>query len=143
MAAAQLEQAPAELTLVEALAAVRGDGAQRAGDPGDAHGLPDVERPRRAELARAGQRVDEMAGQRQHDGGGEALGGQLDRRGQDVVEGQPPVALVQGEPAVDRAGHLHAADVTSQRHGRHPLGAHPGRVGPRTGPPDGQECLGR
>ena len=35
------------------------------------------------------------------------------------AEGQPAVALVQGQPAVDGAGHLHAADVTAQRHGRH------------------------
>ena len=84
-----------------------------------------------------------MAGQRQHDGGGEALGRQLDRRRQHLVEGQPPVALVQREPAVDRAGHLHAADVAPQRHGGHPLGAHPGRVGPGAGPPDGEERLGR
>ncbi len=99
--------------------------------------------PVRAELARAGQCVDEVAGQRQHDGGGEALRGELDRRGQDVLEREPPVALVQGQPAVDGTGHLHAADVAPQRHGRHPLGAHPGRVGPRGGPPDGQQGLGR
>ena len=57
--------------------------------------------------------------------------GQLDRRRQHLVERQPPVALVQGEPAVDRAGHLHAADVAPHRHGRHPLGAH---AAPRRSP---------
>ena len=83
--------------------------------PGSAHGLADPERAVRAELAGAGEGVDEMTGQRQHDGGGEPLGGQLDRRRQHLVERQPPVALVQGEPAVDGAGHLHAADVAPQR----------------------------
>ena len=60
VAAAQLEQAPAELTLVEAVAAVPGDGAQRAGDAREAHGLPDVERapPGRARRRRGGRGRD-------------------------------------------------------------------------------------
>ena len=70
------------------------------------------------------------------------VGGQLDRRRQDLVEGQPPVALVQGEPPVDGAGHRHAADVAPQRHHGHALGAHAGRVGPGTGAPDREERLG-
>ncbi len=143
VAAPQLQEAPAELPLVEAVPAVSCDGAQRAGDAGHAHGLADVEGALRAELAGAGEGVDEMAGQRQHDGGGEPLGSQFDRWRQHLVERQPPVALVQGEPAVDGAGHLHAADVAPHGHRRHPLGAQPGRVGPGTGPADGEQRLGR
>ena len=104
---------------VEAVAAVAGDGAQRAGDAGEAHGLPDGQRAVRAELAGSGKGVDEMAGQRQHDGRGEALLGQFDGRRQHLLERQPAVALVQGEPAVDGARHLHAADVAPHRHRRH------------------------
>ena len=58
-----------------------------------------------------GRACDEAAGQRQHDRGREAVLGQLNGRGQHVGQRQPPVALVQGEPAVDGARHLHAADV--------------------------------
>jgi hypothetical protein len=50
---------------------------------------------------------------------------------------------VQGQPAVDRARHLHAADVTPHRHDRHALGAQARRVGSGTGPADGQQRLGR
>ena len=143
VAAAELQEAAAELPLVEAVPAVAGDGAQRAGDAGHAHGLADVEGALRAELAGAGEGVHEMAGERQHDGRGEALLGQFDRGRQHLVERQPPVALVQGEPAVDGAGHLHAADVAPHRHRRHPVGAQPVGVGRRAGPADGEQRLGR
>ena len=142
MAAAELEEAAAELPVVEGVTPAGRNGAQRAGDAGHTHALSDLERSRRAELVGPGQHVDEMRGQRQHDGSGEAVGGQLDRRGQDVGERQPPVACVQREPTVHGARHRHAADVAPQRHDRHPLGAHGGRVGPRSGAPDGQERLG-
>ena len=143
MAAAQLQQAAPELAAVEAVAAVAGDGPQRAGDARHPHRLPYVERAVGAQLARTGQGVHEMAGQRQHDGGGKPLLGQLDRRRQHVLERQPPVALVQGEPAVDRAGHLHAAQVVPHRHGRQALGAHGRGIGPGAGPADGEQCLRR
>ena len=140
---AEVEEAPAELPQVEAVAAVAGDGAQRAGDAGEAHGLPDGQRALRAELAGTGEGVHEMAGQRQQDGSGEALLGQFDGGGQDLVEGQPPVALVQGEPAVDGARHRHAADVAPHGHRRHAVAAQPVGVGRRAGPADGEERLGR
>ena len=80
MAGAEPEQATTELPVVEGGASVVRDGAQRAGDAGQAHALADLERPGGAELARTGERVDEVAGQGQHDGGGEALVRQLDGR---------------------------------------------------------------
>ena len=83
-----------------------------------------------------------MAGQGQHDRGGEAFLGQLDRRRQDRRQWQPPVACVQGEPAVHGAGHRHAADVTPQRHHGPALGPQARRVCTRAGAPDGQERLG-
>ena len=83
-----------------------------------------------------------MARQGQHDGGREPVGGQLDRRPQDFLEGQPSVALVQGEPPVDGAGHRHAADVAPQWHHGHALGAHPRRIRAGAGAPDRQERLG-
>ena len=131
---AEVQEAPAELPLVEAVAAVAGDGAQRAGDAGEAHGLADGQRALRAQLAGAGEGVHEMAGQRQHDGSGEALLGQFDGGGEDLVERQPPVALVQGEPAVDGAGHRHAADVAPHGHRRHAVAAQPVGVGCRRRP---------
>ena len=139
---AEVEEAPAELPLVEALAAVAGDGAQRAGDAGEAHGLADGQRPVGAQLAGTGEGVHEMAGQRQHERSGKALLGQFDGGGEDIVERQPPVALVQGEPAVDGAGHLHAAYVAAHGHRRQAVAAQPLGVGPRTGPADGEERLG-
>ena len=81
-----------------------------------------------------GSRVHEMAGQRQQDRRREAVLGQFDGGGQDVVEGQPPVAIVQREPAVDGARHRHAADVAPHGHRRHAVAAQPGRVGCRAGP---------
>ena len=143
VAVAEVEEAPAELPQVEAVASVAGDGAQRAGDAGEAHGLPDGQRAVRAELAGTGERVHEMAGQRQQDGGGEALLGQFDGGGEDLAEGQPPVALVQGEPAVDGARDRHAPDVAPHGHRRHAVAAQPVRVGCRAGPADGEERLGR
>ena len=59
------------------------------------------------------------------------------------MERPPPVALVQGEPAVDGAGHRHAADVAPQRHRRQAVAAQPVGIGPRAGPPHGEERLGR
>ena len=141
VAVPELEQAAAELAAVEAVAPVARHGAQGAGDAGDAHALPDLERPTGAELAGSRERVDEVTRQRQHDGGRKAVLGQLDRRGQHVAEREPAVAGVQGQPTVHGAGHLDAADVAPQRHGRHALGAHAGRVGPGTGTPDGEERL--
>ena len=70
VAGAEVEEAPPELSVVEAVAAVAGDGAQRAGDAGEAHGLADGQRPVGAQLAGTGQGVHEMTGQRQHDRSG-------------------------------------------------------------------------
>ncbi len=139
----ELEQATPELAGVERVASVAGDGAQGAADAGQADALADFEWPVGAQLARPRQRVDEVAGQSQHDGGGKAFLGQLDRRCQDLHQGQPSVARVQGEPAVHRAGHRHAADVTPQGHHGPALGPKARRVGTRAGVPDGQERLGR
>ena len=92
---------PAAAPEVEAVAAMAGHGTKRAGDAWEAHDLPDGQRALRAELAGTGHRVHEMAGQRQQDRRREAVLGQFDGGGQDVVEGQPPVAIVQrvGQPS--------------------------------------------
>ena len=142
MTVAEVEEAPAELPLVEALAAVAGNGAQRAGDAGESHGLANGQGPVGAQLAGTGKGMHEVAGQRQHDGRGIAVLGQFDGGGEDVSERQPPVALVQGEPTVDGAGHLHAADVAPHGHRRQAVAAQAFGVGPRTGPADGEERLG-
>ena len=143
MAVTESQQAAAELAGVEAVAPVAGDGAQGAADARHAHALADLEWPTGAQLAGPRERVDQMARQRQHDGGGEAVLGQLNRRRQHLVEREPAVAVMEGEPAVDGAGHLHAADVAAQRHRRHALAAQAGRVGPGPGTSDGEERLGR
>ncbi len=142
MAGTEPEQATTELPVVEGGPSVVRDGAQRAGDAGQAHALADLERSGGAELARARERMDEVAGQGQHDGGGEAVVRQLDGRPEDLVERQAAMAAVEREPAVHGAGHRHAPDVPAQGHHRHPLGAHPRRVGSGTGAPDRQERLG-
>ena len=63
---------------------------QGAADPGHADALADFERTVGAQFARSGERMDEMAGQGQHDRGGEAFLGQLDRRRQDLHQGSRP-----------------------------------------------------
>ena len=143
MAIPQVLQAAPELALIEAFAPVPGDGAQRAGDPRQPDRLANFQRAARTQFAGAIDAVDEVAGQRQHDGRGEAVGGQLNGRGQHLGQRQPAVAFVQGEPAVDGAGHLHAADVPAHRHC--PVSVAPQAVGVATcaGPADGEERLGR
>ena len=123
MAVPEVLQAAPELALIEALAPVTRDGAQTRGDPRQPDRLANFQRAARAQLAGAGDGVNEMAGQGQHDGRGEAVSGQFNGRRQDLGQRQPAVAFVQGEPAVDRAGHLHAADVAAHRHRPVPVAA--------------------
>ena len=74
--------------------------------------------------------------------GGEAVLGQRDRRFQDRRPGQATVALVQGQPPVDRPGDGHAPDVTTQRHVGVSLGAQTIGIGSGTRPAHGQETHG-
>ena len=83
-----------------------------------------------------------MAGQGEQDGGHEPVFGQFDRRTEHRAQWESPVPTVEGQPAVDRAGHGDAADVAAEGHDRMALGPHPRRVDARTGTADGQQGLG-
>ena len=127
---AEGQETSPEFALVERVTPVVGHGAQCPRQARQCHTLAHLERSVGAELARAGQPVDEMAGQGQHHRRREALLSQLDRGGEHGRERQSPEALVQRQPAVDGAGHLRAADVVADRHRGEALVPQAGGVGP-------------
>ena len=86
----RLEQAPPELAGVERTRPSRAMARRVRPIPGHTDALADFQWAVGAQFARSRQRVDEMAGQGQHDRGGEAFLGQLDRRRQDLRRGSRP-----------------------------------------------------
>ena len=123
------EQPGAELPAVEALTALRGDRPQGPGRAGSGHDLAFARGRGQLVVLHVGHGRGETVQERRH---GKPSLGQVDRRGEHLLERESSEALVEGQPTIDRARDRGRPDVALVGEGGQALGSRP--LGIRAGP---------
>ena len=114
LAGSERDKALTELAAVEAVPAPLDDGPERTGCAGAPHHRSGPQTDRDVGVALHPGHLRRAVGQQGR--GREPVVSYPDGLGQHISQRQPPVASMQGQPTVHRAGHSHRGDIAVQRH---------------------------